>query len=202
MFDDFLEPIAVAYAAAPERISTRAITAWAELAADSEDRAAGIRLLLDVQESDDPEPYAGPGEMLADIADRKRFVVSRANSEHPIWTVAQNVAFRIVHDVLGHYAVSVALGWPNDDPESQRCTVAGFDWTGENLACGAYVRVLPKGRRGPRMALFTECIAQTAFAIHSGAFGAQKVADLTDWPATMREDYKKAMTARDQWLYV
>lgn len=152
--------------------------AWSDLAEDSRERAAGVRLLLDVRETDDAEPYPDAAAMCADIA-AGRFVVSRANSDHPLWTPADNVAFRIVHDVLGHFAASVRLGYPASYvravagivPPSD--TVAGFDWRGETAACGAHVPLLPT--LGARRALFTECLAQTAYAIDRGEFAAQRV---------------------------
>lgn len=195
MFESFLNEIAAAYDRAPEYSTAPGIAAlqlpphvlqgWAELATDAEDRAATIRLLLDVSVTDDPEPYPDAAAMCEDIA-CGRFIVSDAHSEHPIWTVSQNVDFRIVHDVLGHYAASVALGYDLDRqahaaqgrrevPDSV-FSVAGFDWRGENLACAAHVRLL--GDPLARMALFTECIAQTGYAIARGGFGPQKVADL------------------------
>jgi hypothetical protein len=190
MFDAYLQPIANAYAAAPELQSSATETvagtkAWEALADDSVDRAAGIRLLLDVSETDDPEPYPDAAAMCEDIA-CGRFLVSNAHSEHPIWTVADNVAFRIVHDVLGHYAASIAGGY-DLDRQAHRAQgregvpdsvfyVAGFDWEGENAACAAHVRLLHTPAE--RSALFTECIAQTGYAIASGGFGPQKVADL------------------------
>jgi hypothetical protein len=145
--------------------------AWRDLAEDSVERAAGIRLLLNVEETADPEPYGDAFQMVADIA-RGRFIVSTAHCEHPIWTPAENVAFRIVHDVLGHYAASVANGW-HPDTEHAAFTVAGFDWYGEVAACNAHVRLLPT--EAARKALFTECLAQTAYAIVCGGFGPQEV---------------------------
>lgn len=185
MFNAYLQPIADAYAAAPviesavyidDVCAAPSTRGWMELAADVEERAAGIRLLLNVSETDDPEPYLDAAAMCEDIG-QGRFLVSRAHSEHPIWTAEENVAFRIVHDVLGHYAASVALGYGAGwMAEYEPNVVAGFDWEGENAACAAHARLL----RTPaeRIALFTECIAQTAYAIAFGGFGPQKVVDL------------------------
>lgn len=199
MFDAYLHEIAAAYDALPEGLysgpygdmlspgcqpeTVAGTRDWSDLANDSVFRAKNVRLLLDVSETDDPEPYPDAPAMLADIA-CGRFVVSRAHSEHPIWSEAENVAFRIVHDVLGHYAASVRRGYPAaymaTEPLEGRVTnrnpsVAGFDWEGENLACAEHVRLLQT--RGARRALFTECIAQTGYAIDRGGFGPQKVGD-------------------------
>jgi hypothetical protein len=149
--------IADAYTAAPTFDAT-AVNGWRALAVDSTVRAAFIRTRLLVTETDAPEPYADAPAMFRDIA-RGRFIVSRANSEHPLWTVAENVAFRIVHDVLGHARSG-----------------GGFDWKGENRACALHFPLLSAQARP---ALFTECIAQTAYCNARGAFGPQKVARLT-----------------------
>lgn len=208
MFDAYQHEIAQAYAEInplPDGFnplgSSPLAKAWRELGEDSRERAAGVRLLLEVEETPNDEPYSGAGEMLGDIA-AGHFFVSTTHSEHPLWDLETNVAFRIVHDVLGHYAASVALGWPNDDPESQRITVAGFDWYGENLACAAHVPLLPS--QLARTALFTECLGQTSWAIKNG-FSAleQKVGDITDFMFNMdnsewqRDD---AETEIDRWL--
>lgn len=184
--DGMQDAIADAYAAAPLR-DAYILPAYSELARDSLERAAVVRLLIDVQETDDAEPYPDPVAMFRDIAGG-RFVVSRANSDHPLWTVAENVAFRIVHDVLGHYAASVAMGWhPGADsrPAETVCIaappVAGFDWPGEVRACVQHVALLPLDARP---ALFTECLGQTAYAIREGFDTlTQKMADLE--PALM-----------------
>jgi hypothetical protein len=148
-----IEPIAQAY----ERLPTydpQAALAWKELADNSMRRAAQIGQRLNVQVTDDPEPYANHQEMFNDI-NQGRFQVSRANSEHPIWTPEQNVAFRTVHDVEGHHP-----------------TGGDFSWAGENKACGAHAATLPPLAQ---KALMTECLGQTGWAIHNGGFGPQKV---------------------------
>jgi hypothetical protein len=187
MFDAYLQPIADAYAAAPMLQSSATETvagtkAWQALADDSLERAAHVRLLLDVQETDDPEPYPDANTMCEDIG-LGAFLVSTANSEHPVWTIKQNIAFRIVHDVYGHYSASVAAGYVAPDRGFRHHSdshgheaVAGFDWEGENAACAAHARLLHS--EGARVALFTECIAQTGYAIANGEFGPQKVVDL------------------------
>lgn len=117
MFTDQLQPIAEAYAKAPV-YDPKAAGYFMELAQDSTRRANVLREQLKIEVVDNPEPYANAQEMADDIHNKKHFYVSRANSQHPIWTVEQNVDFRIVHDVLGH---AVSGG--------------DFGWQGENLAC-------------------------------------------------------------------
>ncbi len=181
MFDRYLTEVSDVYAAmlADDRtISNELYAGWFALADDSADRAAGIRLLLNVQETADAEPYLDAVAMVADIASG-RFLVSTAHCEHPIWTPAENVNFRIVHDVLGHYAASMSIigcGRIGASPEF----VAGFDWAGENRACRRHFSLLPT--RDARKALFTECIAQTGYAIANDGFGEQVIGFADHYP--------------------
>lgn len=157
-YEDRLASIAQAYHAAP-MYDPQAHAAWDELAEDSRQRAEQIRRQYNFSVTDEDDPYANAQEMFDDMA-RGNFVVSRANSEHPIWTPEQNVDFRTVHDVLGHGVSG-----------------ADFSWEGENQACAAHSPLLsPAAQR----ALFTECIAQTAYANHYGGFGPQKTVFLDD----------------------
>jgi hypothetical protein len=155
MFTDQLKPIAEAYAKAPI-YDQKAAAAFKELADDSTRRYEVLKGQLHIEVTDNPEPYANAQEMADDIHKKKHFMVSRANSEHPVWTVDQNVAFRVVHDVLGH---AVSGG--------------DFGWQGENLACSAHFVLLTPTAQG---ALFSECLAQTAYAAFYRSFGPQKVA--------------------------
>lgn len=155
MFTDQLEAIAKAYAEAPV-YDQKAAANFKELADDSVRRMETLKQQLHIEVVDNPEPYANAQEMAKDIHEKRHFYVSRANSEHPVWTVDQNVAFRTVHDVLGH---AVSGG--------------DFGWQGENLACAAHFPLLTPTAQA---ALFTECIAQTAYAGYYRSFGPQKVA--------------------------
>lgn len=160
MWTDRLQELAEAYAKAPV-YDPKAVPAWKALADDSVHRMEVLANQLQIEVVDDPEPYATSQEMADDIHRNRHFYVSRANSSHPVWTVDQNVAFRTVHDVLGH---AVAGG--------------DFGWQGENLACAAHFPLLsPLAQQ----ALFTECLAQTAYAIFYRGFGPQKVALLPEF---------------------
>lgn len=151
-YERYMKDIAEAYANAPTN-QPEAQRAWQELAEDSKRRADEIRGRLNVSVTDESEPYATPQHMFDDI-NRGNFTVSRAHSEHPLWTPEQNVDFRIVHDVLGHHT-----------------TGADFSWGGENKACAAHSPLLSKPAQA---ALFSECIGQTAYANQYGGFGPQK----------------------------
>ena len=162
------DEIAKAYAQLPA-YDDKAAAAWKALAAESKIQADAIRQQITVEVSDDPEPYMTAQEMCEDVHKNKHFVVSRANSEHPIWSVEDNVNFRIVHDVLGH------------------CQSGGdFSWRGENLACGAH---FPLVSPLAREALFTECIAQTAYRSAFKGFGPQKIGLLTQFLAPVQDKH-------------
>ena len=151
-----LEEIGHAYGQLPV-YDPKAVDAWHALANESKMQADAIRNQLNVKVTDDPEPYPHHAAMLHDIHHNQNFIVSRAHSDHPVWSPEDNINFRIVHDVLGH-------GQSGGD----------FGWEGENRACGIHFpMVSPLARR----ALFTECIGQTAYALRKGShgFGPQKV---------------------------
>lgn len=166
-WEDSLPQIAEAYSKAPV-YDPKAAPAWKELADDSVRRMQTLQNQIRIEVVDDPEPYANAQEMAEDVHKNQHFYVSRANSDHPMWTVDQNVAFRTVHDILGH----VASG-------------GDFGWHGENLACGAHFPLLTESAQ---KALFTECIGQTAYGAHYRAFGPQKVAFLDEFMDPVQQE--------------
>jgi hypothetical protein len=152
-YEQYMNQIADAYHQAPA-MDPNAVDAWRELAEDSTRRADEIRNRLNVTVVPDvDDPYPNAKAMNADIS-RGNFVVSSANSDHPLWTPNENVDFRICHDVLGHHPSG-----------------ADFSWEGENRACGTHNQHLSPAAQ---KALFTECIGQTAYANKYGGFGPQK----------------------------
>ena len=158
----FLHEVAQAYADAPV-LDLRAdvLRAWRDLADETLTHAARLQACLEVRYTPNPEPYATAADMLRDIA-QGRIVVSTANSTHPVWTLEENVAFRLVHDVVGHGT-----------------TGSGFDWDGECRAYDKHWTIV----RSPwaRWALFTEAVGQVAYALVNGGFTVQKVALLPTW---------------------
>jgi hypothetical protein len=160
------DEIAQAYANMPD-FDEKAVPAWRALAAESKIQAEAIRRQVEVEIVDDPEPYDSVKEMCEDVHKNRHFAVSRANSEHPIWTEDDNINFRIVHDVLGH------------------CQSGGtFSWVGENQACSAH---MPLVSPLAREALFVESIAQTAYFKHYKGFGNQKVGLLNEFLHPVQE---------------
>jgi hypothetical protein len=166
---DDMQQIAEAYAKAPI-YDAKAAAAWRELADDSVRRMQVLAQQIDIEIVDDPEPYSNVQEMCEDVHQKRKFKVSRANSEHPIWSVDENIAFRVVHDVMGH------------------CVAGGdFGWAGENAACAAHFPLLSDLAQ---QALFTECIAQSAYAQYYRSYGPQKIVLLPDFfgPAQYAEN--------------
>ncbi len=165
---DKLQPIAEAYAKAPV-YDPKAAAAFKALADDSTRRADVLRKQLHIEEVHDPQPYPHARAMMDDIHKRQHYVVSKANTEHPIWTPEQHVAYRIAHDVLGH-------------------AVSGGDytWEGENKATAAHMPLLSKEAQ---KALFTEAIGRAAYDAHYRSLGPQKIAALPDFiePAQAQE---------------
>lgn len=148
------EAIAKAYAAAP-LYQLEAVDSYRALARDSVALADEICRTIKVTLVLEAEPYPTHEAMFADI-DRGELKVSVANSEHSVFSLAENVAFRIVHDYLGHYAAK-----------------ADFTWGGEQEACKAHAeRLSPEAFP----AFFTECYGQAAYAVQYGHFAPQKVA--------------------------
>lgn len=158
-WEDQLPEIAQAYAKAPI-YDPKAAGAWKELADDSTRRAKEIANQLRVEFTHDPFPYQDVNEMADDIKKKKRIQVSKANLSHPLWSNDQMLAYRLVHDVLGH------------------ATVGGdWGWHGENGATAAHMPLLsPEAQR----ALFTEAIGQTAHNHFYRQQGPQKVVFLDD----------------------
>ncbi len=157
-----LHDIAERYARAPDWHAD-ATTAWLTLGESSVRIARVIRTYLLVWESDDSQPYESADTMFAAIS-LGQIIVSRSNCAHPLWDARTNTAFRLVHDVMGHYAAHLAGRH------------ADFSWEGE---CSAYTHhAATMASHAERQALQTEVLGQAAWALVHGHFGPQKVAFL------------------------
>lgn len=153
-FLPYMNEIAQIYAKLPMH-QPGAERGWSELAQDAHARSGQLRQQYNVK-TVQFEPYENAEQQDYDVKNYNQFLVSDQNSEHPLWDTNTNVAFRTVHDLMGHIP-------SNGD----------FSWEGENRACSAHFPLLtPEARK----ALFTECIGQTAFVNVFKHFGPQKVA--------------------------
>lgn len=104
--------------------------------------------------SHESEPYASAQAMFDDL-NNGYFVVSLANCEHPIFTPEENVAWRTVHDILGHYRSG-----------------GTFSWIGEQLAWNSQASYHSELAQ---LALKTEILGQTASYSVNGTFPTQKL---------------------------
>lgn len=154
-----MDDYARAYAALP-MMDPVCIRAWQRLSDECWLQARQLRVELDVSETDDTTAYVSADHMFLDL-NRGRIRVSRANCEHPLWTAQENVAFRLCHDVLGHWTAHRAH------------QAADFTWQGECNAAMWHRMTLPAGPL--RRALETEVLGQSAYALITGGFGVQKV---------------------------
>lgn len=158
-FEGQLPQIAEAYskAAAYEK---KAAAAFMELAAECSARAETIKKHLQVTVTNNPEPYTFPDKMYDDVRKRRKLEVSMvAADNHPIWTRAQVVDYRICLDVLGFTAAD-----------------ADWGWEGTNHAFAAFAALLPELAQE---ALFSELVGQTAYATYYRAYGPAKICLLT-----------------------
>jgi GNAT superfamily N-acetyltransferase len=157
-WEDELQYIAMAYAEAPI-YDPKAVSGWKELADDSDKRAEAIAREIKVELVNDPVPYLSVDDMIEDVRDKQKIKISIAGTEHPIWSSDEVLAFRLVHNVIGHCAGG-----------------GGWGWKGENLATAAHMAVLdPVAQK----ALFTETIGQSAFTAYYGT-SVQKITFLEE----------------------
>lgn len=110
----------------------------------------------------DKSPYKNQKEMKADYDNNKSIYIGIDYSEHPIFSLEDNIVFRFVHDFLVHIKGDFSFG------------------TGEINCYNLHIRLVPKDAIG---ALFTEVLAQAAVAMTTGNFPTQKICLLKefDW---------------------
>jgi ribosomal protein S18 acetylase RimI-like enzyme len=126
---------------------------WQELGELVEAQAESLKRIFTVIRYDDIDPYENAEQMHDDI-DQGIYRVTSLHSHHPVWSVDTNVAFRVSHDLLGH-------GVAGSD----------FSFAGEVAAYQAECTATPE-HLWP--VLFSEIIAQSAYANIHHLFGAQK----------------------------
>jgi hypothetical protein len=163
---DQLDSIAQGYAKAPH-FDPKAAAAWKELADDCVARAGVLAQQVQIELTHDPTPYATPQELHEDVQKNKHLMVSDANTEHPVWTRDQVIAFRICHDILGHAQAG-----------------AGWDWTGVNLATAAHMPYLTENAQ---RALFGETVGNAAYQTYHRGWGPKKITFLDDHLAPVQE---------------
>ena len=141
-----LRALAAEYVAQPDVRRRPDIQSWAVAARYAHKTATTIRRHLDVVEVDNGDPYFDHLSQAADVKVNGRFLVSRLNCEHPLFTPSQNVDLRIAHDVAGHIRHDLSFR-PDDEVELWARTLteipkaAHLAWTNEFLYQTAYVAV-------------------------------------------------------------
>lgn len=142
------------YDAAPV-LEEAARPAWDALRDDTAAKYKQIILKVKVERVTG-QPYATAAEMNAAIATGS-FKVTTDYSEHPVWTVEENVQFRVVHDYLGHFKT-------------------GYDFSlyGEQRAYAEHAKQIenPLARKALRVEVYGQAAAALA---HDGEFQVQKV---------------------------
>ncbi len=106
----------------------------------------------------DGEPYSSQAEMSQDWKQNKQVKISIDYSDHPIFSVEENVIFRCVHDFIVHI-----LG---NHPFGDKGEIASY-----NL----HAKLAPPDALP---ALFTEIVGQACYAVEYGSFPEQKIAVL------------------------
>lgn len=119
---------------------------------------------LIIAETAQPEPYASAQDQADDIH-RGRFIVSTAHSDHPLWDIPTNVAYRVWHDVAGH-------GSGRPAPAFNR--YGELEAWRRQLSHPLSVSLRPMARS----AAFTETVGQLAAAVRLGDFTDQRCGHL------------------------
>lgn len=153
-FAEALDDISRSYRDLPI-LDNDAVPLWEELGAWVRATAAQLRREYQITVYDDLDPYETAEQMHADIA-RGVYKVTSLHSNHPVWDKDTNVAFRITHDITGH-----------------GLTRSDFSFKGEVAAYRNQCLSTPE-HLWP--VLFTEVVAQSAYANVHHLFGEQKVA--------------------------
>lgn len=141
--------VAQAYSKLPA-YDMKASLAWHELSVDSKRRAAEIHRQLKVEVVDNPQPYPTAVEMFQDIRKKKHVFISRANVDHPLWSMEDVINFRLVHMVMGFAAAD-----------------APFGYAGEVMASSAHAQLLSANAK---RALLTDRVGQSAYGYFYGHF--------------------------------
>lgn len=155
-FKGQIKEIAEAYVKAPI-YDPKAAIAFKALADDSLHRSASIAQRINVQITNNPEPYHTIEKMVNDVRKKQRlWVTSIGADQHPIWSSEQVIAFRTCFDILGYVASDSEWNWEGD--------------------CAAFAAYAPLVSATAQQALFSEVLGQSAYITSYRAYSPQKVA--------------------------
>lgn len=155
--------IAAAYANLPDTTNLDDLLAWQTAARFFADRALDFRKGNVITITDDPDPYPDATEQARDML-ANRFTVSTAYSDHPYWSVGQNVDYRIVHDMVGHMPLANDPTNPDNAP--------AFNVAGELHAWRQQLDDMVRHGASPTVidVAYCETMGQLAFAAVTGDF--------------------------------
>lgn len=179
-FKEYAKKVADAYLAAPS-MDSKATSHWSALMQSTEKtlypkidaQVKKIYKAKNPEYSKNPDgggivvvdfhPYENQAQMKKEVMEKGIFRVSSADSEHPLWSVDQNVKFRAVHDWYTHIQNN-----------------ADFSLRGELRAYNTYAKLIPAAAVP---AAFTEIVGQACHVIAYGSFAEQKICLLPqfDW---------------------
>jgi hypothetical protein len=104
------------------------------------------------------EPYATQSEMKADLQNTGTLKINIDYSEHPVFSVEDNIVFRTVHDYIVHILGNKQFGAQ-----------------GEIASYNLHAKLVP---REAIPAIFTEVVGQACTRVVTGSFPVQKIAIL------------------------
>lgn len=155
------------------------IAAWHDLGRYVTLQADTIRSDVYVTITPNPEPYATAADQAADLR-QGRLVISSAHCDHPVWSPATNIAYRIVHDVYGHGLDG-----------------APFTVAGELEAWSRQLRIMQHHRTPEPVvaAAFTETVGQLSYAaVHGGFPAVQRIGFMVAFPTAPTIDDREDTT--------
>lgn len=156
----YLTDLADFYASTPTTPHHYDVARWHQAATYFRRQAAdiiqerGLRVTL----TPDPEPYDTAHMQAYDVMYHRHIAISTAHCDHPVWDMFTNVAYRIVHDVVGH-APS-----PNKPPTASN--TPQFDVKGELEAWANHLAHMQQHHTPPNIirVAFCETVLQLAYA--------------------------------------
>lgn len=152
--------VAADYIRAKSRpITTAEAQAYDEAAIYYRRRASELQSThkLTITMTDDPDPYPTAEAQAYDLRVHQNFRVSTAYCHHEVFDTYTNVAYRIVHDIVGHGML----------PDGPAFTVAG-----ELTAWSHQLNTMQRDNVSDRVinVAFTETVGQLAYAALTGDF--------------------------------
>jgi len=168
---EFSSDVVAAYAADERLFDPPHRASWDLLLREAQRLVAALRPVLEIRFVPF-EAYTGPDDLREDVLQNYRLEVSTLHCEHPLWSPAENCAFRVAHDILGHVLHPHA-----------------FSLVGEYLAFHEHMR---RTDPGARQALFTEVCVYASIRYTVGEYPPTQRA--IAFPAQLRSYERRFLT--------